>query len=256
MNRLDDRVILVTGAASGIGCATAEHCAEAGATVVAVDLAEPEQIAEATGLGASHTCESLNVADEEAAAAVTARAAEAHGKIDGLVNCAGIGGRGPAHQVELDDWRRVFDVNVTGCLILAKHVVGQMLEAGIKGSVVNLASAYGMTGGPRQAPYNTTKGAVLQLTRSMAVDYGPAGIRVNSVSPGYIETPMSAGVKQAPAFHESFVAMHLLKRAGQPHEVAAAIVFLLSDDASYVTGTNLPVDGGFTSAHVPPGTLG
>ena len=256
MNRLDDRVVLVTGAASGIGCATAKLCAEAGATVVAADLAEPEKIVEATGLDATHTCESLNVADEKAAAGVVVRAVDEYGKIDGLVNCAGIGGRGAVHQVELDDWQRTFDVNVTGCLILAKHVIGKMIEAGLKGSVVNLASAYGMTGGPGQVPYNTTKGAVLQLTRSMAVDYGPAGIRVNSVSPGYIETPMSAMLKEAPAFHDAFVKMHLLQRAGQPDEVAGAIVFLLSDDASYITGTNLPVDGGFTSAHVPPGALG
>lgn len=256
MNRLDSKVILVTGAASGIGCATAKRCAEAGATVVAADLAEPDKIVDASGLGDPHLCASLNIADENAVADLVARAVDLHGQIDGLVNCAGIAGRGAAHELDIKDWQRVIDVNLTGTLILAKHVIGQMVGAGIKGSVINLASAYGMTGGPGSVPYNTSKGAVLQLTRSMAVDYGRAGIRINSVSPGYIETPMSALVKQAPAFHDAFVGMHLLQRAGQPDEVAAAIVFLLSDDASYITGTNLPVDGGFTAAHVPPGALG
>lgn len=256
MNRLEARVVLVTGAASGIGCATARLCGAAGATVVATDIADPDAIAEATGLDATHGFESLDIADESAAAAVVANAIEKFGKIDGLVNCAGISGRGAAHATDLGDWQRVIDINLTGSFILAKHVIAHMLEAGVKGSVVNLASAYGMTGGPGSVPYNTSKGAVIQLTRSMAVDYGPAGIRVNAVSPGYIETPMSELLKQAPAFRDAFIKMHLLQRPGQPEEVAAAIVFLLSDDASFISGANLPVDGGFTAAHVPPGALG
>jgi len=255
LTRLDDKVVFVTGAASGIGCATAKACAVAGATVIATDLAEPDETAEQTGLDERHSCESLNVTDEEAVAGLVTWAVERHGKIDGLVNCAGIVGRGAAHALDLEDWRRVIDVNLTGSLIPAKHVIRAMMEAGVAGSVVNLASAYGMTGGPGSIPYNTSKGAVLQLTRSLAADYGTAGIRVNSVSPGYIETPMSAMLKKAPAFHDTFVAMHLLKRPGNPEEVAAAIVFLLSEDASFITGANLPVDGGFTSAHVPPGSL-
>lgn len=256
MNRLDNKTILVTGAASGIGCATAIGCAEAGAQVIAVDLADGERIASATGLGDHHFCTSLNIIDEAAAAAVVHAARERYGKIDGLVNCAGIGGRGAAHQLDIGEWKKVLDVNLTGSVILAKHVIAAMIEKKTGGSVVNLASAYGMTGGPASVPYNTSKGAILQLTRSMAVDYGPAGIRVNSVSPGYIETPMSEMLKHAPAFRQSFIDMHLLKRPGQSGEVAAAIVFLLSDDASYITGVNLPVDGGFTSAHVPPAVLG
>ena len=256
MNRLDGKIIVVTGAASGIGCATARMCAAAGATVVATDLAEEGAIAEACGLDDAHLCASLNVADEAGVEALTAAVLERVGRVDGLVNCAGINGRGAAHELDLADWQRVMDVNLTGPLVLAKHVVGAMVAAGAPGAVVNLASAYGMTGGPGNVSYNSSKGAILQLTRSMAADYGRAGIRVNAVSPGYIETPMSEMLKHAPAFRDAFVGMHLLQRPGQPDEVAAAIVFLLSDDASYVTGTNLPVDGGFTSAHVPQGALG
>ena len=256
MNRIDGKIVLITGAASGIGCATAKLCGEAGATVVAADLAEPDAIGEATGLGSPHLCQSLNVSDEQDAMALVDKAVDQFGSIDGLVNCAGINGRGAAHQLELADWQKVLDVNLTGSLILSKHVISKMIDAGTKGAVVNLASAYGMTGGPGNVPYNVSKGAVLQLTRSMAVDYGPAGIRINSVSPGYIETPMTHMLDQAKEFRDTFVAMHLLQRPGQPEEVAAAILFLISDDASNITGANLPVDGGFTAAHVPPGTLG
>lgn len=251
MNRLDEKVILVTGAASGIGCETVKRCVEAGAKVIATDLRDADDIRKANNLDDSHLCCTMNVADEAGVSAVVAGALEHFGRIDGLVNCAGINGQGAAHQVDVNNWQKVLEINLTGSLITAKHVITAMLEQKIQGAIVNVASMYGMTGGPGNTPYNVSKGGVLQLTRSMAADYGPEGIRVNSVSPGYIVTPMSSGLDAAPAFRDDFIAMHLLKRAGEPREVASAICFLLSEDASFITGANIPVDGGFTSSHLP-----
>jgi NAD(P)-dependent dehydrogenase (short-subunit alcohol dehydrogenase family) len=124
-----------------------------------------------------------------------------------------------------------------------------MAKAG-KGSIITLSSIYGMTGGTGNLPYNVTKGGVLQLTRSLAADYGPAGIRVNALSPGFIETPMTMALQSESPVRSAFIDMHLLKRAGRAEEVAKVAVFLLSDDASFVTGANIPVDGGFSAAQV------
>ncbi len=251
MNSLTDKNIIITGAASGIGCATAIACAAAGANVVATDIVNEDTIRENTGLEDQHFINSINVANETEVSELVQQTVTQYRKIDGLVNCAGIYAGGAAHDLDINDWQRVLDVNLTGGMLLAKHVVANMLKNENGGSLVNLASIYGMTGGTGNLPYNVSKGAILQLTRSMAADYGKFGIRVNTVSPGYIETPMSSVIKESPEYHEDFVNMHLLRRTGQADEVAAAIVFLLSDDASFISGVNLPVDGGFSAAHVP-----
>jgi NAD(P)-dependent dehydrogenase (short-subunit alcohol dehydrogenase family) len=240
MTDLKDRVIFITGAASGIGAATAAACRAAGAKVVGADRAEMANVDMAI---------SLDVSDEAAVNAAVAQAVEGYGRIDGLANCAGISVSGPVTMMRIADWDRALSVNLTGSMLCARAVIPEMMKAG-KGAIVNISSIYGLTGGQGNTPYNVSKAGVAQLTRCMAADYGAAGIRVNSVCPGYIKTPMVDML--AGEMETQFINMHLLKRAGQPEEVAAVIRFLLSDEASYVTGANIPVDGGFVSSHLIP----
>jgi len=243
MGRFDGKVIMVTGASSGIGRATVDMVRQAGATVAAADLAE------ITGLGNSDSVHKLDVSSESETANVVAQIMERHGRIDGLATCAGISVEGTVTQFDLEKWHKALAVNLTGTMLSCRAVLPHMLAAG-GGSIVTVASIYGMTGGPGNTPYNVTKGGVLQLTRSLAADYGASGIRVNAVSPGYIETPMTNMLAYAGPMRDAFVGMHLLQRAGQPEEVGKVIRFLLSDEASFVTGANIPVDGGFSAAQV------
>lgn len=243
MAGLDGKVILVTGAGSGIGRATVELVRQQGAIVAAADLVE------IPGLGNSDSAHQLDVSSESQTAEVVAQIIERHGRIDGLATCAGISVEGSVTQFDLDKWHKALAVNLTGTMLSCRAVLPHMLAAG-SGAIVTVASIYGMTGGPGNTPYNVTKGGVLQLTRSLAADYGASGIRVNAVSPGYIETPMTNMLAHAGPMRDAFVGMHLLQRAGQPEEVGKVIRFLLSDDASFVTGANIPVDGGFSAAQV------
>jgi NAD(P)-dependent dehydrogenase (short-subunit alcohol dehydrogenase family) len=183
------------------------------------------------------------------AAAVAAVAAR-HGRIDVLVNAAGVAGGGAVHGLAVEEWDRVLDVNLKGTFLVCKHVLQHMLEQR-SGSIVNLASIEGLEGFEGGSAYNASKGGVVLLTRNLAIDYGRRGIRVNCLCPGLIETSMTAGVFQAglEPLLQRFVDAHQLGRAGQPAEVAAAALFLASDDASFVTGHSLVVDGGFTAGH-------
>lgn len=240
---LAEQVVIVTGAASGIGAATASAAREAGAIIVAADLAEPEVS------GNRDMAIGLDVSDEIQVEAAFAKALERYGRIDGLVCCAGISRQGAVTQMNLADWNAALAVNLTGTMLCARTVLPAMMAAG-KGAIVTVASIYGMTGGQGNTPYNVSKGGVLQLTRSMAADYGTAGIRVNAVSPGFIETPMTAMLQEESPMRAAFVNMHLLRRPGRPEEVAKVIRFLLSDEASFVTGANIPIDGGFSAAQL------
>lgn len=239
MTALKNKIILVTGAASGIGAATATLVREAGATVIGADLAAPNGCDEAAV---------LDVTDGAASADLVADIVQRHGRIDGLATCAGISVAGGVDSMTEDDWRRVIEVNLTGTMLTARAVIPAMIKAG-RGSIVTISSIYGMTGGAGNLAYNTAKGGILQLTRSLAADCGAAGLRINSVSPGYIRTAMTAMLDKSP-IEQAFMNMHLLRRAGEPEEVARVIRFLLSDDASFVTGANIPVDGGFSAAHL------
>lgn len=192
---------------------------------------------------------SLDVRDESAVAAAVRSVVEAHGRIDVVVNAAGIAGGGPVHLVEEDEWDRVVDVNLKGTFNVCKHVCAQMVTQR-SGSVVNIASIEGLEGTEGGSAYNASKGGVVLLTKSMAIDYGRTGIRVNAICPGGIRTPLLMSLIDQPgmeAYRSKMLDAHKLGRFGEPEEVANAVLFLASSEASFVTGTAMVVDGGMTA---------
>jgi NAD(P)-dependent dehydrogenase (short-subunit alcohol dehydrogenase family) len=236
MQRLEGTVALVTGAASGIGEATATRFRDEGALVVTLDV---------TG-GVDHA---VDITDEDAVAAAIAQIVASHGRLDSVVNAAGVAGGGPVHLLDAAEWHRVIAINLTGTFLVAKHALGPMIDQG-RGSIVNLASIEGLEGTEGGSAYNASKGGVVLLTKNLAIDYGAKGIRVNCICPGFIETPMMASVFDNPGmeiYKERLRDAHKLNRFGRPDEIAAAAAFLASEDASFVTGHALVVDGGFTA---------
>jgi NAD(P)-dependent dehydrogenase (short-subunit alcohol dehydrogenase family) len=250
MDRVDGKIVIVTGAASGIGQATARRLLADGATVVGADLATAVD-----DLGDRWSYVPTDVTDEGAVAALVAAAVAAGGgRVDGAVTAAGVAGGGLAHQVDVAEWDRVIGVNLTGTFFVAKHVIGQLLTQervdGERGSIVTIASIEGLEGTAGGSAYNASKGGVVLLTKNLAIDYGPSGIRANTICPGFIDTPMTGDLFSMPgmeAVAEGYLLEHALRRYGQPEEIAAAARFLLSSDASFVTGHALAVDGGYTA---------
>jgi NAD(P)-dependent dehydrogenase (short-subunit alcohol dehydrogenase family) len=255
IGRVQGKVALVTGAASGLGAASARALAREGATVILTDLSEDaghrvvDQIKAAGG-------EALFLAQDTSSEAdwarVVAAAVSAFGRIDVLVNNAGISG-GPFDLMSssLEDWRKVQAVNLDGVFLGMRHVGPIMAEHG-GGSVINLSSILGKVGMAGAAAYCASKGGVCLLTKAAALEWAPLNIRVNSIHPGFIETPMVANAlvqsENGNEMREFLISRHALGRLGAPPEIAEAVVFLASNESSFMTGAEMVVDGGYTAA--------
>ena len=250
MGRLDGKVAFVTGAASGIGAQCALRFAQEGARVAGADLKKPVDPAAWAAVEAAAPdalfLDGVDVRSEERVASAVRAAVERFRRIDVLVNAAGVEGVGPVHELTQESWDRTVDINLKGSFLVAKHVLPSML-AQKSGSVIHVASVEGLEGMAGSTSYNASKGGVVLMTKSMALDYGPTGIRVNCLCPGLILTPLTEMVQHAKPVLDQMVSWHALGRAGRPEEVAAAALFLASDDASFVTGHALVVDGGWTA---------
>jgi NAD(P)-dependent dehydrogenase (short-subunit alcohol dehydrogenase family) len=239
-------VAVVTGGASGIGAATARAMVAEGARVVVADVADEAGAALVAELGEERArYVATDVADENRVRALFDAAEQWAGTPDVVFNNAGIGHMAPSHEYATADWQRVLDINLTGVFLVAREAVGRMQERGLAGSLINCGSILGHMGQRQTAAYTAAKGGVVNLTRTLGLEYGPDNIRVNAVCPGYIETPLLDGLDDET--RRELTERHAMGRMGQPEEVANAVVFLASAEASFVTGTSLMVDGGYTA---------
>lgn len=240
MAELRDRIAIVTGAASGIGAATLALLAARGATVIGFDV-----------VARGETMLEVDVADDAAIDRGVAEVIARHGRVDVLVNCAGIGGQGTTTDITLETWDKVMRVNLRGTFAMCRAVLPGMIGRG-SGAIVNIGSTFGLLARDDAVAYGVSKAAVIHLTRSMAVDLADSGVRANCVCPGIIETAMTAPVFAGPDdLMRRNTEIHAMRRQGQPEKVAEAIAFLVSDRASFITGTAFPVDGGYTAGKWP-----
>jgi len=249
---LSGRVALVTGAGSGLGAVFAGALAEAGASVVCVGR-RLERVQETANRLADGGRQSLalaaDVTDEAAVVGMFADAVEHFGKLDILVNNAGTAVAGPPETIGLADWQRVVDVNLTGVFLCAREAVKAMIAAGRGGRIINIASILGAVASEPvpAAAYNATKGAVVNLTRDLAVHWAPRGILVNAIGPAYFPSEMTDAFLALPEMRQEIERRTPLGRIGRPEELKGAVVFFASDASSYVTGQTLYVDGGWTA---------
>lgn len=241
---MDGKIAIVTGGASGIGLATAKKLLSEGAKVVLVDWNQDVRDI-ARSLNEDAIGIRCDVSSEEDVKKCVSDVIEKFGHIDYLVANAGIGG-GPnkAHEVSLEEWNKVIAVNQTGIFLINKYVINEMLKSG-GGAIVNTSSMYGLVGTTMSFTYSASKGAINQMTRSLALTYARDNIRVNAIAPGYVDTPILASV---PKDMKDAMANQLpIGRLGEDTEIANLICYLLSDNATFITGAIVPIDGGFTA---------
>jgi NAD(P)-dependent dehydrogenase (short-subunit alcohol dehydrogenase family) len=247
MERLEGRVALVTGAASGIGKATARRLTDEGAAVLLTDVNESlgaTTTEELRAAGARVDFLRHDVTSETEWEAAVAKAVEEFGGLDIVVNNAGMGDLATIEETSLEEWQRTIAIDQTG-VFLGMKTAAPHLKASGHGSVVNISSIFGTSGGFGTSPaYHAAKGAVRTLTKNIALHWATEGVRVNSVHPGFVRTPILDQARETDVW-DAMIAMTPMGRLGEPHEIAAAVAYLASDDASFVTGLELYVDGGY-----------
>ncbi len=250
MFRLDDKVALITGSTRGLGWAMAQALAAQGAHVVITGRSADDvesRVGQLVDAGLSADGRPGDLTDLDEAVAGLERVVEANGRLDILVNNAGINHRAPLAQFEPDDWRRVTAVNLDAPFALARAASRSMVAAGA-GRIINIGSIMGTVARPTIPAYVAAKGGVAALTKALAVELGPHGVTVNGIGPGYVATEMNTPLVQDPEFNQMVIDHTPVGRWAHPEEIAAAAVFLASDEASYVNGQTLLVDGGMTVA--------
>ncbi|MFS6531252.1 glucose 1-dehydrogenase [Microbacterium aurugineum] len=248
-SRLAGKVAIVTGAANGMGRAHVRRLAQEGASVLAtdVDSAGLEQtVAEANSDGGTAVGLEQDVAIAARWDEIVVEAEQRFGRLDILVNNAGVLILKPVEETTEEEWDLIFRINAKGVFLGTKAAAPALVRAG-GGSIVNISSIYGIVGAPSAAAYEASKGAVRLLTKASAVDLAKYGIRVNSVHPGVIATPMTTGLLATPESTKAVLSTTILDRPGQPEEVSNVVLFLASDEASFVTGAEYVVDGGYTA---------
>lgn len=249
MARVSGKVALVTGGALGMGRAHSLLLAKEGAKLIVTDIndaAGKATVADIVKAGGEAVFFHHNVASADDWKKVVASAIDRFGKIDILVNNAGILILKPLEDTEDEDWDRIFDINAKGVFFGCKYVLPAMKKAG-GGSIVNISSIYGIIGAPSAAAYEASKGAVRLLTKAAAVDLAKFNIRVNSIHPGVIATEMTKDLLVSPEITKALLGTTILGRPARPEEVSTAVLFLASDEASFMTGSEMVVDGGYTT---------
>ncbi len=244
--RLKNKTAIITGGGTGIGLACARLFAQEGARIAIFGRRQDRLDQAQKEIGDAVVTIQGDITKEKDTSRLVETAVKQLGKVDILINNAGIFGGGPIHETEDAAWDQTFDINMRGVFQLTRKVLSQMITQG-SGNIIHISSVLGMRSIPGAAAYNATKGALNQFSRSIAVEYGGQGIRSNSICPGMIETEMTEDMRQDTALMEEFLKRYPLGRFGKPDEVAQACLFLASEESAFITGATLPVDGGCTA---------
>lgn len=246
--RLQGNNVIVTGGASGIGLASVERCLQEGASLVIADLEDSDGQARAARLDDQYDGRCLfkacDVTDTAQVDRLFADTVAELGSVEAVFNNAGIGGIAPSDEVTDEDFLRIININLSGVFRVARAALRVMYRQG-SGSIVNCASILGVFGQSQTAAYTAAKGGVVNMTRTLAIEAAPKGVRVNAIGPGYIDTPLLEALDDD--MLQGLIGLHPMGRLGRPEEIANAFLFLVSDEASFITGTTLMVDGGFTA---------